>query len=208
MLDSLLKGAAIGLLLVISVGPLIFTIIKQSINNGHSGGFSFVGGVWLSDLMWAILANVFSSLVSELLSLKKEIGFLGGVFLIAMGVYYLFFKKVKNVQETLNISAGTHVRLFTSGFLINALNPGVIAFWLSWATAFSSHTWLQRIIIFSTCLVINISGDILKVLLAGRLRNKLTQKNMVLINRISGFLLLGFGIVLVIGVLYTVVKHG
>jgi len=120
MIDSLLKGLAIGLLLVISVGPLIFTIIKQSINNGHSGGFSFVAGVWLSDVIWAILANAFSALVSELLSLKKEIGFVGGVFLIAMGVYYLFFKKIKDIQETLNISAGTHVRLFSSGFFINA----------------------------------------------------------------------------------------
>ena len=208
MIDSLLKGLAIGLLLVISVGPLIFTIIKQSINNGHSGGFSFVAGVWLSDVIWAILANAFSALVSELLSLKKEIGFVGGVFLIAMGVYYLFFKKIKDIQETLNISAGTHVRLFSSGFFINALNPGVIAFWLSWATAFSSHTWLQRTIIFSTCLIVNMSGDVFKVLLAGKLRNKLTRKNMVVINRISGFLLLSFGVALMIGVFYTVVKHG
>ncbi len=45
MLDALLKGIAISLLLVFSVGPVIFTIIKQSLNNGKAGGFSFVIGV-------------------------------------------------------------------------------------------------------------------------------------------------------------------
>ncbi len=47
VLEAILKGLAMGLLLVISVGPVVFTIIKQSINNGKEGGFSFVVGVWV-----------------------------------------------------------------------------------------------------------------------------------------------------------------
>ncbi len=50
VIEAILKGVAMGLLLVISVGPVVFTIIKQSINNGRKGGFSFVIGVWISDL--------------------------------------------------------------------------------------------------------------------------------------------------------------
>ncbi len=90
MIDSFLKGLAISLLLIFSVGPLIFTVVKQSINNGKAGGFSFVAGIWLSDFIWAILSNVFSSLVADLLHFKKEIGFFGSVLLIAMGAYYFF----------------------------------------------------------------------------------------------------------------------
>ncbi len=33
-IEAIIKGLAMGLLLVISVGPVIFTVIKQSINNG------------------------------------------------------------------------------------------------------------------------------------------------------------------------------
>jgi threonine/homoserine/homoserine lactone efflux protein len=207
MIDSLLKGLAISLLLVFSVGPLIFTIIKQSINNGKAGGFSFVAGIWVSDFTWAVLSNAFSWLVADLLHFKKEIGFFGSSLLIAMGIYYLFIKKIKKNPEALNISAGTHIKLFTSGFFINGLNPGLIVFWLTWATAFSTHTPFQRIIIFSTCLIINMSADVFKVTLADKLRTKLTLKNMSLINKISGLLLLGFGIALIIGTFYTVVKH-
>jgi threonine/homoserine/homoserine lactone efflux protein len=207
MLDALLKGIAISLLLVFSVGPVIFTIIKQSLNNGKAGGFSFVIGVWISDILWVILSNAFSELVKELLNFKKTIGFTGSLFLIGMGVFYVFFKKIqlRSADEmALKISKATHAKLASSGFLINTLNPAVIAFWLTTATTLAiSNTVHERIIIFATCLLINMSADVLKVTMAGKLRNKLTEHNISLINKISGSILIIFGIVLIIGILFT-----
>lgn len=196
---------AISLLLIFSVGPVVFTIIKQSINNGRAGGFSFVGGVWLSDLFWVILSNAFSELVMGLLDFKREIGFAGSVFLIGLGIFYLFFKKIhlKEDEEKINITTSAHAKLVLSGFLINTLNPAVMAFWLTTATAIAaSHTIKQRIIIFTTCLIINSSVDILKVVLAGKIRKRLNEKNISLINKISGLILLVFGISLLLGVFY------
>lgn len=211
MIDALLKGFVISLLLVFSVGPIVFTIIKQSINNGHAGGFSFVAGVWLSDLLMVVLSNVFSELVTQLMDFKRAIGFTGSMFLIGMGVYYLFFKKIKmrSVEESaIRVSAGTHAKLAVSGFLINTLNPAVIAFWLTTATTLAiSNTVKERIIIFSTCIIINFGADVSKVMLAGKLSKKLTHKNIILINRISGSLLLIFGIALLLGVLYAVTNQ-
>ena len=94
MLEAVLKGVGIGLILVLSVGPVIFTIIKQSINNGHKGGFSFVVGVWVSDLLLVLFANFFSELVTQLLAFRTTIAYVGSVFLACMGIYYMFFKKV------------------------------------------------------------------------------------------------------------------
>lgn len=51
MIEAVLKGFAISLLLIISVGPVIFAIFKQSISNGYKAGFSFVGGVWFSNVI-------------------------------------------------------------------------------------------------------------------------------------------------------------
>jgi len=45
MTEALLKGLALGSILALSVGPVIFTIIKQSLNNGKEGGMSFVAVV-------------------------------------------------------------------------------------------------------------------------------------------------------------------
>ena len=174
MIEALLKGLALGLILALSVGPVIFTIIKQSIYNGHEGGFSFVAGVWISDIILVVLCNAFTELVKELLEYKKLIGYTGSTFLLAMGVYYLFFKKnrirVNGNRLHINFGSGDHTQIFFSGFLINTLNPSVIIFWLVNATAFAvSHTLQQRIIIFTTCILFNIIADAAKVLLAGSL---------------------------------------
>lgn len=210
MIDALVKGLAISLLLIFSVGPVIFTILKQSINNGRAGGFSFVAGVWLSDLLWVVLSNVFSEIVNGLMDFKKPIAIVGSSFLMALGIFYLFFKKIhiKEDENKIVITAGTHAKLVLQGFLINTLNPALMLFWLTTATALAAtHSIQQRIVIFSTCLLINSASDIAKVLLANRLRTKLTEKNISLINKISGLILLIFAIVLIAGVLFTSSKH-
>ena len=207
MMNAVLKGLAISLLLIFSVGPIVFTIIKQSVVNGRTGGFSFVAGVWLSDLLIVLLSNIFSEMVTSLLHFKKAIGLTGSIFLVAMGVFYLFFKKIKmrSVEESaIRVSASTHVRLAISGFFINTLNPAVIAFWLTTATTLAiANSIRERIIIFSTCILVNFGADVGKVLLAGRLSKRLTHKNIVLINKTSGLLLLIFGVALLLGVLYS-----
>ena len=207
MIEALLKGLALGLILALSVGPVIFTIIKQSIYNGHEGGFSFVAGVWISDIVLVILSNAFTELVKELLEYKKLIGYTGSPFLLAMGVYYLFFKKVKIRANgsglEVKLDRKDHTQIFLSGFLINTLNPSVIIFWLVNATALAvTHTLQQRIIIFTTCILFNILADAAKVLLAGSLRKRLTVHNISLITKISGGILIGFAFALIYGIIF------
>jgi threonine/homoserine/homoserine lactone efflux protein len=220
MIEALLKGFAISLLLVFSVGPVIFTIIKQSINHGRRGGFSFIAGVWLSDIIWVVLSNGFSEAVRTLLNFKVPIGIAGSIFLIGMGVYFAFFKKIepRKQQEPVEIAgdeitpAGkkktNYFAIFTSGFIINTLNPAVISFWVLMAASLATvYSLNHRIIIFSTCLGLNMMADVGKVLGAGNLGKKLSDKNILLINRISGFLYLIFGIIILSGIVYTLVKN-
>ncbi len=209
-LEAIFKGLAMGLLLALSVGPVIFTIIKQSINNGREGGFSFVIGVWISDFLLVILSNAFSEMVTRLLDFKMQIGLTGSAFLIGMGVFYLFFKKVHIHPEDISLpplKGSDHAKIAIQGFLLNTLNPAVMAFWLTAATAIAvTHSVRDRIIIFATALALNMSADVIKVRLAGKLSKKLTIKNIRLINKISGLILLIFGAVLLLGVLFFVKK--
>jgi len=210
IIEAILKGLAMGLLLVISVGPVIFTVIKQSINNGRAGGFSFVIGVWVSDFLLVVLSNLFSELVSTVMDFKMQIGIAGSAFLMGMGIFYIFFKKVRIHPEDLAmppLKSSDHAKIVLQGFLLNTLNPAVIAFWLTAATAIAvSHSVRDRIIIFATALILNMSADVVKVSLAGKLRKKLTIKNIRLINKISGLILVVFGTVLLFGVLFFVRK--
>jgi threonine/homoserine/homoserine lactone efflux protein len=208
MVEAILKGLALGIVLALSVGPIIFTIIKQSITVGHKGGFSFVAGVWLSDIILVVLSNVFTEWVATLLEHKKTIGYSGSSFLIAMGIYFLFFKKVHlkstgGDEHADHLSVHEMFRIFASGFIINTLNPGVLVFWLGNATVLSlTHTLQQRVIIFAVCLLINMGADVGKVMMAGKLRKRLTVHNLSIINKISGAILVVFGMALLYGVVF------
>lgn len=205
MLESVIKGFGLGMILAISVGPVIFTILKQSLNNGQKGGFSFVAGVWFSDIVLVIISNMFSNLVVSALEFKSTIAYIGAAFVISMGIYYLFFKKVyfgedKNVT-LIQFGKKAFTKAFMSGFLINTLNPSVMLFWLINATAFAaSNTTAERFVIFSVCLGVNILADILKVVLAARVRHSLTPHNISIINKISGTILIGFGLAIIYGI--------
>src|SRR5882757_7154933 len=125
MTDAILSGFLLGLALVFSVGPVIFTIIKLRINYGLVSAFYFIAGVWLSDILWVVTANFFGSSLTTLINYKRPIGITGGLFLMGLGIYYLFFKKYHTKEELdkgVKIAGTTHARLFITGFLINTLN--------------------------------------------------------------------------------------
>jgi len=205
MIEAIWKGVTLGLLLSIAVGPVIFSILKQSINNGLKGGLSFIIGVSLSDATLAVLSNFFTEWFSKFLERKIEIGIVGSTFLISVGIYFLFFKKVEVNEEGKQIiktRKRDYLKLVLAGYFMNILNPAIIIFWLTTSTAFINQTFRQRIIIFGIALGIVLAGDIVKVLLAGKLRERLTLKNIHLLNRINGIILIGFGIALLGGLLF------
>ena len=210
MTEAVIAGLLLGLALVFSVGPVIFTIIKLRINYGLKSAFYFIAGVWLSDLLWVITANLFSTLLKSLQIYKVQIGTSGGIFLISLGLYYLFFKKFhskKQMDEGVKIGNATNARLFLTGFLINTLNPGVITLWLAAATKSISSSLEEKIVTFAICLSMNISADFFKINLAGKLRNKLNDKNITIVNKISGLMFLLFGLALIFSVWYAKLKQ-
>ncbi len=203
MFQSLIQGIGLGLLLSIAVGPVLFSTIKQSLNNGHTGGMAFIIGVSASDITLVLISNVFTQLFAELKEYSTQIGIAGCGFLVTMGLYFLFFKKIKVNEEgkqlLIPFNRGRYMRIFASGFIMNILNPGCILFWITWSTAFIAHKVDERIIIFATCLAVVFSLDVAKVFLAGKIRNRLTPHNIHLINRLNGIILIIFGVALIWG---------
>ena len=206
MIEAILKGLGFGLLLTIAVGPVLFSIIKQSLNNGHKGGFSFIIGVSASDITLVLISNIFTELFNQIKAYRLQIGIAGCVFLITMGIYFLFFKKVNVNAEgravLIKFRKRDYAKIFLSGYFMNTLNPGIFIFWITTSTAVITHSVNQRIIIFVTCLLFVLLSDVIKVLLAGKIRNRLTPHNIHIINRINGIILIGFGIALITGLLF------
>jgi threonine/homoserine/homoserine lactone efflux protein len=208
MFESLLKGLVLGLLLGISVGPVIFSILKQSLNNGHRGGYAFIAGVSASDITLVLICNTFTHLFNAAMQHELIIGIAGSCLLVALGIYNFFFRKVQTAENGMLMVSNLRKRdiagIFFSGYFMNTLNPGSFLFWFAATATITAdskqmdHPEQYRLIVFLTALLFNLSADLSKVLLANRIRNKLTPHNIHLINRISGVVLIGFGIAIVI----------
>jgi threonine/homoserine/homoserine lactone efflux protein len=202
MIAPILKGLLLGLILSISIGPVIFAILKQSLTNGKKSGYAFVAGVSSSDITLLFICNVFTSFFALVLSHKAIIAMCGAGFLLLMGLYTLIFKKI--ILETafdekeIVMSKRDYIKSYMSGFLMNTLNPSVFLFWFAWtaaigATASDTNNPLSyKLIVFGTCLGFVLASDLVKVELAGALRPKLTEKNLIWINRISAIIILIF----------------
>jgi threonine/homoserine/homoserine lactone efflux protein len=204
MLEALIKGFTFGLLLSLSVGPVLFSIIKQSLNNGHKGGMAFILGVSASDISLVLISNIFTELFKSISNYKTEIGVGGCIFLVSLGVFFLFFKKVKVNDAGKQVFAfrkRDYAKMFLSGYVMNTLNPSVFIFWIYASTAIINLSVNQRIIVFVTCLSWMLGTDILKVFLAGKIRNRLTPHNIHILNRINGLILIIFGIALIWGLI-------
>jgi len=205
MIDAIIKGLTLGLLLSISIGPVIFSIIKQSLNSGHRGGLAFVIGVSASDIALVLVSNVFTHFFGYLVKHKQVIGISGSVFLISLGIYFLLFKKIKvddSGVQVLIFRKRDYAKIFFSGFFMNMLNPAVFIFWLTASTTLITLSIQNRVIAFTTCLSFLLATDILKVMMAQKIRKKLTPHNIQILSRINGLILVGFGVVLLWGLIF------
>jgi threonine/homoserine/homoserine lactone efflux protein len=205
MTGIILKGLGLGLLLSVSVGPVVFTIIKLSLRSGHKAGFAFAAGVSASDIFLVLAGNMAAELVRVALHFENTIGLVGAGILFIMGAWSFFFRKdpkMDNSPLDKSLRKRDMAKYGMQGFLVNTLNPGAIFFWLTTCTAFAYLPFKERTILFSSCLFVVVTADMLKVVLSGQLRNWLTPHTLHIINRVSALILMGFGIVIATSVVY------
>ena len=192
--SPLISGITFGLGLALMLGPVFFTLLQTSIQEGFKGGFFFALGVFLSDAMLIAVCYFFASQLDLLTAHKSELGLVGGAVLMGFGFFQLFKKsKVKASTEEKN---AVHAHFILKGFMLNTLNPMVLLFWLSVVGIVAlrnNYTAVDRILFFSSVLATVLSTDLLKCYLANRLKRIMTPRLLHRLNIITGIILLGFG---------------
>lgn len=206
LIDAIVKGILVGLFMAISVGPTLFAVIKYSLNHSYKAGIAFVLGVSLSDIMYVTLANVAASWLEVLSEYERYIAYGASAILIVVGLAGTF-KKIKPKRPSttpVTITGGHYFRIWSSGFLINTVNPGVIFSWLTAVTATANTSNLYRFVLFGTCLSLILSIDFLKVFLADNIRRKLTIRRVIFLQRLSAIIILTIGIALLISTVFRI----
>jgi len=206
LIDAVVKGLLLGLFMAISVGPTLFAILKYSLNHSYKAGLAFVLGVSASDIMYVTLANVAASWLEILADYEKPMAYGASVILILVGAIGTF-KKQKPKRPSagpVTISGGHYFRIWSSGFLLNTFNPGLILSWLTAVTATANTPGTYRFVLFSTCLILILGLDFVKVFLADSIRRKLTIRRVMFLQRLSTAIILTIGIALLISTIFNI----
>jgi threonine/homoserine/homoserine lactone efflux protein len=205
------NGILLGITLSFLIGPLLFTIIQASLEDGFKAGFSVAAGMWISDILFMgmiIVGLEKLSMLTVLTKYKDIITISGGIVILSFGVgSILASKKAIRLAETLSKETENTKNVkknsvyFFRGFLLNTINPGTIFFWLGLiTTAILPNLWTKAnlYLFFLGMLISLISTDLLKIYAAKRLKQVLTPHYIFLIQTVIGVILLLFGAVLII----------
>ena len=198
-MDIILTGVVFGLILAATIGPVFFKLVQTSIRKGWLFGFFLVIGISLSDFIYAFLAYFGLSRFINNDEFKFYLGLVGGFILMGYGIATLF-KAIHPPQadgEQDHKTLGTEV---LSGLLINGLNPFVLLFWVGVISVGTLQYEIQhdRMPLFlAVILITNFLADIMKVLVAHRIRRYINIRHWKTISRVVGIALFLFGLRLI-----------
>lgn len=192
-----IHGALLGLALTMLIGPVFFTLIQTSIENGFKKAALVAVGVSLSDVVYITLGYLgFAGFVRQS-GYDIYIGYVGGVILILFGIYNLFRKVKITAQQKPRTAIKGYFRFVFRGFFINGMSPFVLVFWLgalSLATVEYRYSGYELVFFFMTTTMVVFMADCGKAYLATRLRKLITTRFMRIINIIAGTVLIIFGL--------------
>jgi threonine/homoserine/homoserine lactone efflux protein len=196
------EGVFIGIFLSFMIGPVFFMLIQTSIIKGFRAAFAFDIGVVLADALFLLIS--FYGSRGLLLKIKDYpyLFLIGGILFIIYGVVtFLDLKQRKIVQdEELVIKTKTkYLHLLLHGFFLNFINIGVLGFWLGLMVIYGARFSMNESMIFwffFTALITYVIVDIGKILLAKKLREKMTPAIIHKMKKIMGIILIIFGLFL------------
>lgn len=198
MTEPLISGLLLGLLLAVLAGPVFFLIMNVSLHKGFTYAAYIASGVLLSDVIFIFIAYFGSNFIL-LLSENRFWAGIGSAILLAGFGIALVVKKTDIPGEAITLQdklTAPYIYIL-KGFMINAMNPTVLFFWIGVAGSVSvkEEYTVQHLLVFYSTILITIFGtDLLKAYIAHRIKKFMTARVLVFLNRLCGITLIGFAI--------------
>ncbi len=199
-----IEGTILGLSLafLFGFGPAFFALIQTGIYRGFLPGILLAFGIFLNDLLIVTLSLLGATSIMGGVENFTVIGIIGGALLVVFGVVtYRKKTEVEDAEDKANIKSPRPLVYIGKGFLLNAVNPFVWIFWISiivGITARYNADTSKLIIFFSGTLSIVLLTDIIKTFAASQFKRFVTDKFLIMINKVAGIAITGFGIFLIL----------
>lgn len=199
------QGILLGLTVTVSMGPGFVALFQTSIVRGVKAGIVLALGFLISDLV--LISISYFGLSSLIINGNNIIlGIIAGLILIVSGTFSVFRTPSIQISESGRLS-DFHSKLpvlLLKGFLLNIANPFVLIFWIGImgfaASNYGMHSY-GFFIFFLGLLSTAFSSDLMKCYLSGFLKNVLSPRTIVMVNKVIGTIFIGIGIFVIAKVL-------
>ena len=195
MIDAILSGFGTGIVLSLMLGTVFFALIQNSVDFGYKSGIFIALGVIISDVFFIAAAMLGTSYLPDMPQMPFYSSLVGGSLLITLGLVSFFKKNPKLVYPKTKF--GNLMYYFSTGFLLNVLNPVNFFFWaaiIAYLRTEKLFPLSEQIIFFVACLAAIFSTEVAISYFASRLRKFFTSLVLRRINQVSGLIFIGFGI--------------
>ncbi|WP_109299140.1 LysE family translocator [Aquimarina sp. AU474] len=194
---SIIEGFAIGLGMVIFVGPVFFLLLNSSFQSGTKAGIAVALGIIASDIVCVLLCYYGLSSIFNVEQNQFWIGVVGATIVLILGVNYLI--KKANIQPKTTIDSRGVKAFFLKGFSVNFFNPFVFAIWIG-IFNYGQHKYptTPSLIGFLGFVLLGIlATDLSKVFLSKKLKRFISVERLTVFFRITGVVLILFAIRLI-----------
>ncbi|KTQ89609.1 lysine transporter LysE [Aureimonas ureilytica] len=198
-LEHWLAFVAASAVLLAIPGPTILLVISYALGHGRKAATSTVAGVALGDFT-AMTASMLGlgALLAASVAVFTALKWIGAAYLITLGIK-LWRAPVSTgaVNEATEIPNEKPLRIFLHTYVVTALNPKSIIFFVAFLPQFLDTTRpvLQQMIIFEvTFLVLATINAALYGILASMARQTIRRPSVQrTVNRVGGSLMIGAG---------------
>jgi threonine/homoserine/homoserine lactone efflux protein len=200
MFEALLLGIGAGVISSFLTGPVFFAMIRTSVEKGFLAGFSLAVGVIISDIILIGIVVFGSHFIDYKVSFDKYVGLAGGIFLIAIGIYYLFSSVTLGCESRTIKKINTHGYVL-KGFLMSILTPSTLMFWIIVSSIISvklNNRLNDKLISFFIAMTTQLAIDTTKSYYANKLRNRIKDHTLQKLNKVAGVIIILFGFWLII----------
>ncbi len=193
----LLRGIVAGFIIAAPVGPVNVLCMRRTLTRGRRAGFISGLGAATADALYGAVAGFGLKFVSALLLTQHTwLRIVGGLFICALGIKTFLSRPFEKMDPP---KRSNHAGAFASTFFLTLTNPttilsfGAIFAWLGLANAHESFV-ATHVLILGVFLGSALWWFILAITV-GMFRSRLNVYNVRWINRISGIIIVAFGVV-------------
>ncbi|MFH2219322.1 MAG: LysE family translocator [Pseudomonadota bacterium] len=197
-LETYIAFTVAAMIVLVIPGPTIILVISQAVTHGRSAALPLAAGVTLGDFTAMTLSLLgLGAVMAASAALFSVLKWIGAGYLIYLGIK-LWVSGSETPEVGSAIAETTNNSLFKSAFIVTALNPKSIAFFVAFLPQFvdpQGETMQQLVILGSTFLFLAFLNALLYALFAGHLREVIRDSRVSRwFNRCGGTALIGAGI--------------